>query len=108
MLLAQTTENILNNPWTQFGGFITILGTVIGKLWNDFRKDKRDLALDANKQRVLERIADSNDRIHSAQIEVKATLESSQIVTKVYHETLLMAVRESCKAQGKIQPRERL
>jgi len=103
MMLSQVTLSD-NAGWGAITAFTSMVLVWLAKLLSDRRKDRRDLLLDANKQRALDRIADSNEKIRDAQIEVKTALVHNNEIARLYHEQLLKAVEASCKSPTKIQP----
>lgn len=102
-MLSQVTLSD-NAGWGAITAFVSMILVWLAKLLSDHRKDRRDLLLDANKQRALDRIADSNERIRDAQIEVKTALVHNNEIAKLYYEQLRTAVEASCKSPTKIKP----
>jgi hypothetical protein len=93
---AQTTPG----QWTTASGVVVVILAQLGKWITDERKDKRDFLLDEKKQRALDRIADSNDESLIAQGEVKQALIAQGEIDRLRHDTVILALQATCKANG--------
>ena len=91
MMLAQTTEPI-SGTWAAAAVLVPIVCVQVGRLFSDYRKDKRDAALDAQKAEYLKSIADSNQSILIAQGGVKNALEAYHTISTERHKNLLDAL----------------
>jgi len=83
--------------WVAASGVVTIILAQLGKWISDFNKDRRDARMEMQKQAILYRIADLNDRALVAQGEVKQALVSSQEIDRMRYEALIDTIDGSCK-----------
>lgn len=98
--------------WQAISGIVVLLVTQIGgqvfKFFREWLRDRRDREIDLQKQEYLKRIADVSDRqnekldkIATAQIEAKLTLDTvvdkNVFINKTRHDELVSAIKSSCR-----------
>jgi hypothetical protein len=97
------TEITQPNP-TEIVGIISAIGVLltqlvlqISKIVGDWRRDKRDQRNDEQKQRTLERIADSNEKQLVFHAEVKAALQLSGRIGDMRYAQIISEIQKACR-----------